>query len=440
MKANQKVQNKKGNDNKNNKGLKTYLPFLGAAIIIILIIFVTIFAIKPGESEESSKDFAIQNGVLIKYNGDSKKVTIPNTVTIIEKGSFDGCTSMKSLVIPNTVTTIEEGAFSNCTNLKKVTIPKSVTTIEDSAFANCTSLKSIKIPDSVIEIGGNVFLNTPWIKEQQKENQLVVVNHILIDGKTCEGEATIPDTVTKIAAFAFSSSKITSIVIPDSVTEIGDYAFKSCSELTTITIPNNLNRIGKYAFENTAWLKAKQIEDPMVIVNNILIDGRNCTKEVIVPSNVTSIEDCAFERSRIVAITIPESVTRIGDYVFSGCTDLTDITIPETVTNIGFGSFDATPWMVSKRQENQLVIVNNILLDGQSCQGDIVIPDSVVEIVNYAFRGCIYLRSLTIPNSVTRIGEKALGDIWSSNLTLIGSEGSFAQEYADHFNIPFTIK
>ena len=119
--------------------------------------------------------------------------------------------------------------------------------------------------------------------------------------------------------------------------------------------------IGTLAFDGTPWLEAKQAENPLVIVNHILINGKACTGAVIIPDGVTSIGVSTFNWcGSLKSIKIPDSVTSIGNSVFSGCTSLKSIEIPNSVTSIG---------------------------------------DS-------AFRGCINLTSIIIPNSVTSMGDE----------------------------------
>ena len=83
---------------------------------------------------------------------------------------------------------------------------------------------------------------------------MIIAGHILIDGKNCEGDITIPDSVKSISKSAFSScSGLTSITIPNGVTSIGDRAFSNCSKLTSVTIPDSIRSIGDSAFLDSAF-------------------------------------------------------------------------------------------------------------------------------------------------------------------------------------------
>ena len=101
----------------------------------------------------------------------------------------------------------------------------------------------------------------------------------------------------------------------------------------------------------------------------------------------------------LTSITIPNSVTTIGSFAFDGCSGLTKVIVPDIAAwcNISFGNYYANPLYCAK----------HIYSDENTEIKDLVIPNSVTTIRNYAFFGCGGLTSITIPNSVTSIGDYA---------------------------------
>ena len=271
-------------------------------------------------------------------------------------------------------------------NITSVEIKSGVTSIGANAFAGCTNLTSVTIPSSVTTIVKFAFKVTQWLKneqEKEKNKNLVIINHILIDGTTASGDVTIPNSVTSIADSAFADcTNLTSVTIPSSVTEIGASAFENCSGLTTVTFEDSskLTKIGAGAFKDTPWLAAQQQENQqenqenknLVIINDILIDGTTASGDVNIPDNVTSIADSAFEGcSELTSATIQDSVTSIGANAFADCTNLTSVTIPNSVTSIGAGAFADCTNLTS-----------------------VTIPSSVKTIGEGAFEGCSGLTTL----------------------------------------------
>ena len=159
----------------------------------------------------------------------------------------------------------------------------------------------------------------------------------------------IPDSVTEIYAYAFHGcSSLTSVSIPDSVTEIGLYAFDDCSSLSGISIPNSVTYIGKKAF-NHCKINNLEYRNLLKIKNGLALsddesDVLYCTNSsltsVSIPDSVTEIGNSAFAScSSLTNVSIPDSVTEIGYGAFRGCSGLTSVSIPDSVTEIGYNAF-----------------------------------------------------------------------------------------------------
>ena len=243
-------------------------------------------------------------------------------VTAIGDCGFERKENITSITIPNSVTSIGWNAFHDCTSLTSITIPNSVTSIADTAFWGCTSLTSVTIPNSITSIGSGAF---------------------------------------------HDCTSLTSITIPSSVTSIADAAFWGCTSLTSVTIPNSITSIGPRVFSCCTSLVSIYVDAGNPNYSSDLagiLYNKNKTILLQVPGGITSV-------------TIPNSVTYIGDDAFRGCTSLTSVTIPNSVTSIGEAAFYACTSLTS-----------------------VTIPSSVTSIGWSAFYGCTSLTSVTVNATV----------------------------------------
>ena len=345
-----------------------------------------------------------------------ESITIPNTVTTIGDRAFYSCENLTNVTIPDSVTTIGEYAFNWCESLTSIVIPDSVTTIGDRAFYYCQNLTDVTIGNGVTSFGEDILygcdsLTAFYGEYASEDNRCLIVDGVLkYFAPTGLTEYTIPDGVTTIGDRAFyNCQNLKSITIPDSVTSIGNNAFQNCYNLTNVTIPDSVTTIGDNAFYYCRNLKNVDIPDSVTSIGERAF--YNCTNltSVVIGNGVTTIETNAFYGCyNITNVTMGNNVTSIGDNAFYGCNYLTSVYITDIAAwcNISFGNDYANPLCKARN-----LYLNNELVT------DLIIPDSVTSIGNYAFRNCDSLTSVTIPDSVTSIGNYTFYDC--DNLTSI---------------------
>ena len=149
-----------------------------------------------------------------------------------------------------------------------------------------------------------------------------------------------------------------------------------------------------------------------------------------IPSSVTSIGESAFEYCRgLTSLTIPSSVTSIGESAFRYCSGLTSLTIPSSVTSIGESAFEYCSSLTSLTIPSSVTLIWHYAFRGCSGLTSLTIPSSVTLIGGSVFSGCSGLTSLTIPSSVTSIGNNAFhGCSGLTSLTIPSSVTSIGSD------------
>ena len=421
------------------------------------------------------------------------RIELPNSVSYIGMSAFYNCSGLTSIEIPSGVTSIAPSAFYNCSRLTSITlpfigesidgtsnthfgyifgassydynddyVPKSLRTvmitggtqIGNSAFYGCGGLTDIKLPRSVISIGLHAFYGCSGLTSVtfDDNSRLTSIGASAFEG--CGGLVSVnfgnDSRLTKIGDGAFSGcGRLTNFEIPAHVMKVGTSAFSGCNKL--IQTENGVGYVGRWVVDCDGTGTTITLRDNTVGIAKAAFFGCSRLTSIAIPSGVTAIGASAFcGCSGLTSVTFGENsqLTSIGESAFSGCGGLTSIAIPSSVTSVGASAFedcsglksvsigDIATWCAidfADAEANPLRYAHNLYLNGELVT-ELVIPNNVTSIGDYALEGCSGLASIEIPASVTSIGAGAFYNCSgltritfgaNSQLTSIGKDAFF---------------
>ena len=353
-----------------------------------------------------------------QYNSwtNSKVTTVkfPEGLTSIGYGMFTYTTKLKELnLIGTQVKTIKDNAFRN-SGITTVDLPRTLTEIGTSVFWDCPDIEVIRVASG----------NTIYDSRNNCNAVIVTATNKLIIGSN---KTVIPRTVKFIGESAFRGrAKLTSLGLHDAVEEIQSFAYAGCTALKSAFIPAGVRYVGRGVFIRCENLKYINVDEKnerydsrfdcdAIIETQPAILKAGCSNTII-PGNILTIYEYAFEGINIQSIDIPASVTTIHERAIYNCALLGSITVDEK--NSVYDSRDNCNAII-KTKTNELIVgcyntvipsgvksIANYAFEEVGHLGDVIIPPSVTSIGDYAFKGS-FLTGVYLPPSITSIGKYA---------------------------------
>ena len=347
-----------------------------------------------------------------------ESVNFPEGLEEIGVGAFMGCSKIEEIKFPSTLKRIGARAFSNCTGLSEITIPESIEELEIGVvdhkyvgpFEGCKGVIIVKMNAKNMKVG-NIGKLEGLEKIVVSKNVEVLPDNLFYNctPKTIEFEERPADSQLYLGKMDYSTtrSKLTSLTLPNGKISLGGEALRSFK--LPLVILGEITSMGGSALSGCTDLTSVRLSDELTEIPGGAFSGCTGMTSINIPNNVKTIGDGAFsDCSGLTSITIGSSVTSIGERAFSDCKMLEAVHISDIAAwcRITFEGSEISDYLAQNRSANPLFHAHHLYLNNEEIK-DLVIPDGITSIGNYAFYNCTELSSVTIPESITSIGIAA---------------------------------
>lgn len=248
---------------------------------------------------------ALKNKITLSH------IVFPDNLKGIGCNAFYSTQLRGSLEIPEGVTFIGDGAFAQIETLTgTLSLPNSLQHIYDGAFENCAFTSELLLPNALIQIGHNAFAGCSEMT----------------------GHLHFPENLEEIGECAFKDMRNLrgDIVIPEKISRIEGQTFYGSGFDGGVYFPNHLTYIGYQAFENVSIGGELLLPDQLIVLDQSAFSGTAIT-HIIFPESLKSIGGYCFKDCTSLQDTIklPPSLTRISEFMFSGCNRIEAIILPK---------------------------------------------------------------------------------------------------------------
>ena len=216
------------------------------------------------------------------------------------------------------------------------------------------------------------------------------------------------------------------------VVEVGENAFAGNECITSVTMNDGIRSVGAGAFYRCTALENVRLSAGLTELKEDLFAQCAALREVALPETLREIGSGCFEGcAALESVTLSEGVKHVGADAFKNCTALTEVTLPRRVEYVGGRAFLNTPWLDAQKgdwvtvgdgvlllcrvREERIAIPQNVRMISSAFEGndavkEIVFPEGLEAIGEYAFAGCTALERADCPDGVRLIASHAFAD------------------------------
>lgn len=344
-------------------------------ILVFIILMIGLFMLN-GCGMNGEPEYAIKSTGHVSADGMFNYDVYENRTAVITGGvANDICLTIPAMIDGYPVVEIGEGAFADNTSIGYLILGENVRKISFSAFNQCAGLIRVEATSALRTVGNSAFAGCTALCEFTGATKLETIGESAFFQCISLVAAPLPATLKTVEGQAFyGCSSLTEIILPEKMTVLKDSTFGFCDSLTRVEL-----------------------------------------------GNVATIEPNAFQRcTSLCKLTIGKTVTSVGESAFRGCYALSELEISGKVSEIGYCAFEETPWL--EAQTDAFVIVGDgVLLRYNGTDSDVTIPVGV-RIIADAFCDNDNIKSVTIPDSVIRIGSSAFGGCGQLSRVVVGNK------------------
>lgn len=354
-----------------------------------------------------------------------RTVNIGAAVTVIGNYGFRNCTSLTTVNFAsgNSLSKLGTYAFQNCTSLESITLPSTVTNLGATSnttaytFDGCTALKSLEIPSGVTVIGQYTFRNCTSLSEMDLGNMKIIGTYAF-QNCTSLSEITIPSTVTTYGTRPFDGCTGLVKATVNSSANLPSNMFAGCSLFSEVTLNSAIKTIGTYAFQNCTSLESIVLPASLTTLGTAsstsasnVFEGCTSLKSIEIPAGVTVIAKETFSGCTALSSVTLNNVTTIGPLAFAGCANLS-FSIPEDgVLQLENGAiYNGTSLIYYYGTGTSLTVrdgtteIGSYAFQNNATLTQVILPDTLEKIGTYAFQNCIALETIALPSSLTSFG------------------------------------